>query len=289
MATRQPAVALSVGVAPVPHALTRRRFLGLAGLTVAGTVALPGTGYLRASNALEVTHTTLALPGVGPAFRILLVADLHAPQPGLDWDAVVRAANAERPDLVLIAGDAINRRGDEGLVAMYAPLEARVAKLAVPGNWENWARVRRSVLRREYEAAGVSFLDNGTVDLDELGLHAIGLDERTNGWPKWDLVAQAPLDRPTLLLHHSPSAFATLPAPDGANVLMVSGHTHGGQVAPFGRPVLLPPGTGGFVQGSFQRGPHQLYVTRGIGNSHVPFRVGSRPELAVIDVRRAAA
>jgi predicted MPP superfamily phosphohydrolase len=289
MAARKSTVTASAGLSPAPQPLTRRRFLGLTGLTVAGMAAVPGTGYLRASNALEVTHTTLELPGAGPAFRILLVADVHAPQPGLDWDALVRAANAERPDLVLIAGDAINARGDEGLVAMYAPLEARVAKLAVPGNWENWARVRRKGLRREYESAGVIFLDNGTHSLDELGVHAIGLDERTNGWPKWDLVAQAPVDRPTLLLHHSPSAFATLPAPAGSSLLMVSGHTHGGQVAPFGRPWLLPPGTGPYVQGAFRRGAHQLYVTRGIGNSHLPFRLGSRPELAVIDVRRAAA
>ena len=132
---------------------------------------------------------------------------LYHGEAGLDFDHVVAQANAARPYLVLISGDALNERGNEELVAMYAPLTARVAKLAVVGNWENWARVRRKVLRRAYDAAGVTFLDNDATALDALGLQALGLDERTNGWPDWDLVAQAPTDKATLLLHHSPNAF----------------------------------------------------------------------------------
>jgi uncharacterized protein len=258
-------------------------------LTAAGAVAVPGGDYLWRSNQLEVTRTRLAFPGAGPSFTIALLADVHAPQPGLDWAAIVAAVNAARPDVVVIAGDAINARGDEGLVAMYAPLQAGTARLACYGNWENWGRVRRTVLRREYAAAGTELLENRSLDLDGLGLHVIGLDERTNGWPKWDLVAQAPADRLTLLLHHSPGAFDRLPLPAGATVLQLSGHTHGGQIAPFGRPLVLPPGCGGYVQGPYRRGPHALYVTRGLGNSHIPFRLGSRPELALIDVRRAGA
>ncbi len=226
------------------------------------------------------------LPGIGPPFTVVLVADVHAPQPGLDWDRIVAEANAAQPDLVVIAGDAINARGDEHLVAMYAPLVARVAKVAVAGNWENWGRVRRSEMARHYEAGGGAWLDNRALDLPELGVHVVGLDERTNGRPSWDLVAAAPTDRPTVLVHHSPNAFDRLPLPAGAVVLQLSGHTHGGQVAPFGWPLVLPPGTGRYVQGWFERGSSQLYVTRGIGNSHVPFRVGARPELAILEVRR---
>lgn len=248
----------------------------------------PTAAYQWRSNALEVSRTRLWLPGAGPSFTIALLADVHAPQPGMDWERIVAATNAAAPDLVVIAGDAINARGDEALVAMYAPLQARVAKVAVAGNWENWGRVRRSEMARHYEAGGGAWLDNRTLDLPALGVQVIGLDERTNGWPNWDLVAAAPEDRPTILVHHSPNAFDRLPLPPGAVVLQLSGHTHGGQLAPFGRPLVLPPGTGRYVQGLFQRGSSQLYVTRGLGNSHVPFRVGSQPELAILEIRRAA-
>lgn len=268
--------------------VTRRRFLQLGSLSALG-VATGGVRYVGASNALEVTRTTIALPGEGPAFTIALITDLHAPQPDLDFDAVVRAANAAEPDLVLIVGDAINRRGDEGLVEEYGPLRARVGKHAVAGNWENWGRVRRGTLADHYARADSAWLDNDVTDVPELGVRLIGLDEATNGWTEPDLVADAPADLLNIVLHHSPGAFNSLPLPPESPVLMVSGHTHGGQVAPLGRPLVLPPGSGGYVQGLYTRGRHRLYVSRGLGNSHVPFRVGARPEVAILDVKRTGA
>jgi uncharacterized protein len=265
--------------------LTRRRFLRVGGLAMA-SFATGGARYVGRSNDLEVTRTAIDLPGEGPAFTIALLADVHAPQTGLDFDAVARALDAARPDLVVVAGDAINGRGDEGLVEMYAPLAARHGKYAAPGNWENWGRVRRSAIRQHYARAGTEWLDNGATDLDALGVRLVGLDESLNGWTEWSLLHAAPTDRPTIVLHHSPGAFDHLPLPAGATALMLAGHTHGGQVAPLGLPMVLPPGCGGYVQGRYDRGPHRLYVSRGLGNSHVPFRVGARPELALLDVRR---
>jgi uncharacterized protein len=267
--------------------LSRRGFLRLGSLTMMG-FAGGGTRYLGASNALEVTRTTVELPGPGRDFTIALVTDVHAPQPGLDWDGVVAAANAARPDLVLVVGDSVNRRGDEGLVEMMAPLSAGTGKYATAGNWENWGRVRRSQMDLHYARAGTAWLDNDATEIDDLGVRIVGVDESLNGWTDWSLLASAPVDRPLLVLHHSPAAFDRLPLPAGATALMLSGHTHGGQWAPLGRPLVLPPGCGGYLQGRYARPPHTLYVSRGIGNSHVPFRVGARPELALITVTRRA-
>jgi hypothetical protein len=268
--------------------MSRRRFLqvgALAGVAVAGS---GGARYVSYSNSFEVSRTTLVVPGSGPAFTVALITDVHAPQPGLDFDAVVAASNDARPDLVLIVGDAVNRRGDEGLVEMYGPLQARLGKYAVAGNWENWGRVRRSLIRAVYERAGAIWLENKTTALPEIGAQVIGLDESTNGWPDWSLVEGAPPgDDALLLLHHSPGSFKHLADRASRPVLMLSGHTHGGQVAPFGVPLVLPPGCERYVQGRFESGPHQLYVSRGIGNSHVPFRVGARPELAILRVERS--
>jgi uncharacterized protein len=265
--------------------LSRRRFLKVSSLTMAG-FATGGVRYVGRSNALEVTRTPIDLPGVGPDFAIALLTDVHAPQPQLDFDAVVRAVASARVDLVLIVGDAINQRGDEGLIDMYAPLAARIGKYAVAGNWENWGRVRRRAMDEHYARGDTAWLDNDATDIDALGVRIVGLDESLNGWADWSLLHESPTDRPTIVLHHSPGAFDHLPLPAGATALMLAGHTHGGQVAPLGLPVVLPPGCRGYVQGRYDRGPHQLYVSRGLGNSHVPFRVGARPELAVLDVRR---
>jgi predicted MPP superfamily phosphohydrolase len=247
--------------------------------------ATGGGRYLRASNELDVSHTVVELGGQGPPLTIALLADLHAPQPGYDFGRLAAATNAQRPDLVLIAGDAINRRGDEGLVEEYSRLVARWGKHAAPGNWENWGRVHRGELAAHYARAGVTWLDNAIVDVAGLGVRLVGLDESTNGRPDARLVS-ASTDCLTIVLHHSPGAFDRLPFPASCPVLMVSGHTHGGQVAPMGIPLVLPPGSGGYARGLYGRGPLRLYVSRGLGNSHVPVRIGSRPELAVLHVRR---
>lgn len=265
--------------------MTRRSFLRLGGLTMAG-FATGGTGYVGQSNTLEVTRTTVDLAGYGPDFTIALLTDVHAPQPRLDYDAVVRAVVGARPDLVLIAGDAINARGDEGLVEMYAPLAARYGAFASAGNWENYGRVSRSDLAGHYARAGVAWLDNAATDVDSLGIRIIGIDETLNGWPEWPLVSGVAPDRAAIVMHHSPASFDRLPLQPGVTALMLSGHTHGGQVAPLGVPLVLPPGCGGYVRGLYRRGRQRLYVSRGLGNSHIPFRVGARPELAMLAVHR---
>jgi predicted MPP superfamily phosphohydrolase len=140
----------------------------------------------------------------------------------------------------------------------------------------------------QYERAGTQWLENAVTALPEIGATLIGLDESTNGWPEWSLVtSEPPGDHAVLLLHHSPGSFDQLGARTSRPMLMLAGHTHGGQIAPFGVPLVLPPGCDGYVQGHFSHGMHQMYVSRGIGNSHVPFRIGARPELAVLTIERS--
>jgi uncharacterized protein len=65
---------------------------------------------------------------------------------------------------------------------------------------------------------------------------------------------------------------------------VLSGHTHGGQVAPFGLATILPRGCGRYVAGWYRdEGGPPMYVSRGIGTSLVPVRIGATPELVVID------
>jgi len=64
--------------------------------------------------------------------------------------------------------------------------------------------------------------------------------------------------------------------------LMLSGHTHGGQIClPFVGPLRLPPLGRKYVEGLFQLGETKLYVNRGIGSVGVPFRFDCRPEITV--------
>jgi len=69
--------------------------------------------------------------------------------------------------------------------------------------------------------------------------------------------------------------------------LMLSGHTHGGQVrVPFVGAVSLPPLGRKYIEGRFQFGRTQLYVNRGIGTVGLPFRFDCPPEITEITLRR---
>src|SRR5690606_18580500 len=70
------------------------------------------------------------------------------------------------------------------------------------------------------------------------------------------------------------SADASLPTPQ----VMLAGHTHGGQIAPFGWAPLRPRGSGRYVRGWYRDDPTAMYVSRGLGTSVVPARVGAVPE-----------
>ena len=144
----------------------------------------------------------------------------------------------------------------------------------------------RAALKRR----GLNLIDNANTRLvrggDELQLVGVG----DYSWvdAKWDQ-AFAGIDRrrPTVLLSHQPSVLDR-PETDGVS-LILSGHTHGGQVslplvgAPVGHINEFK-----YLRGRFTRGATQLYVTRGTGTIGLPVRFGARPEIAVLRLRRAA-
>jgi len=102
-------------------------------------------------------------------------------------------------------------------------------------------------------------------------------------------VARAVGGEPVILLAHEPDYASNVAAHGGVD-LMLSGHTHGGQVRlPFiGTPwYMLPTGGRRFIEGYFKLGPLQLYVNRGIGTVKLPVRFLCPPELTLITLQPA--
>jgi predicted MPP superfamily phosphohydrolase len=112
-----------------------------------------------------------------------------------------------------------------------------------------------------------------------------GFDDIRRGQPDpvAALAGSEPCDHHLVLAHCPAHRDALdLPAEHPAD-LVLSGHTHGGQVAPGGFALLTPPGSGRYVAGWYRDDGPPLFVSRGIGTSTVPIRLGSAPELACID------
>lgn len=273
-----------------PESPSRRRLLRVAAGSAAASLA--GVALVARGNRLDAHRSSGPVPAPASGrlpLRLAVLTDVHAPHFWFAFDALAAAVRDFDPDLVFVVGDALNRRGDEPLVRAYAELPARAGKFAALGNWEYQGPCDLERLRAEYDRAGVRLLLNETADVDHGGepLRIVGLDDMLRGRPDFSLVAGAPraASAPrTLILGHCPGLFDAVGRSTAAPLSMFAGHTHGGQIAPFGRALITPPGSGRYVKGWYARGGQHLYVSRGLGNSDVPFRVGSPPELALLTI-----
>ncbi len=239
---------------------------------------------------IEVTHHSIRLQSPGEAVRIVQLSDLHLHGMGRIEESLIEKVNALKPDVILMSGDVVDRvESMAALDAFLGRIEAD-AKLAVLGNWEYWSGVDLVALKKIYERHGVRLLVNECVPLalNDRHFNVAGLDDFTAGRPYERRLGVPCGDAgiPRIMVQHSPGYFERLPAvnPEIESILNLSGHTHGGQIALFGHAFLTPPGSGTFNRGWYSTAYGPLYVSRGIGSSVLPVRVGSRPEIAVFDL-----
>jgi len=263
--------------------MSRRRFLGV---TALGTVGAVGAIYGASSNELEVTtHVRPMAPGA-PPLRLALLTDMHSPHDYVEGKRLISAVRRFKPDIIAIAGDAVDQRGYEHRVDFYGALEAPLGKFATLGNWEYQGLCDLKALKQHYDHVGVRLLVNDALRLNIGGadVDLVGLDDWRAGLPDYGLLQRLPAGPArTIVLSHCPVTFDAIVQTATRPALVLSGHTHGGQIAPFGLAILVPEGSGPYVKGWYA-GPngHAMYVSRGLGNSGIPARIGSRPELVLI-------
>lgn len=289
--------------AEIKQRFTRREFLGLSGLAAAGVLAYAGE-YER--HDLDVTERTVKLARLSPALdglRIAQFSDIHFEQytePGFVRDVVARI-NRQRPDIVVITGDYVSEGPlpkPKGAQSSY-PCAEILSAIECPQRWcvlgNHDCTVGAPIVTDALETHGLPVLANRHVPLERNGarLWIAGVEDPSQQNPDLNLAAPRGLQsaqEPVILLAHEPD-YADQVARYGGVDLMLSGHTHGGQVrAPFIGPMYLPPLGRKYVEGLFHlNNGLQLYVNRGIGAVGVPFRVLCRPELTLITLRSTQA
>ena len=235
--------------------------------------------------------TPAAVDGAShPSLRILQVSDLHLHGIGRLQRLLLERIHGSDADLIVFTGDAIDDKAAlPALDAFLGELPRSPRMLAILGNWEHRCGIGVDALVRTYEGHGVELLVNRTIDVEHHGrsLRVTGLDDWLLGRPDpaGALAAATPRDH-HLVLAHCPAARDRLGMPPEHPVsLILSGHTHGGQIAPLGAAVWRPSGSGRYVAGWYRDGGPPMYVSRGIGTSLLPIRIGSTPELVRIDWR----
>ena len=252
---------------------------------------------------LQVTHTDAELAGLPEGFdgyKIVQLSDLHGHEYGENSGELVERVRREKPDLIVLTGDLIDRKSQ---LEMVPPLARRLAAIAptyyVTGNHE-WALGSATVkeLKALLKECGVAVLSNQYEILERNGdqLALAGVDD-PNGYADQttpeELYAWIQGKAPglfTLLLAHRNERFGQY-ANAGYDFVM-SGHGHGGIVRlPFVGGLIgadrrfFPPWTAGL----YTVGDSTLFVSRGLGNNTTPFRgfrIFNRPELAVVTLKQ---
>ena len=249
---------------------------------------LAGLAYvwLIEPERIEVSHHVVgAGPGSDRPIRVVQLSDLHMRAIGSRERAVAAEVVRVNPDLIVLSGDVIDRADALDVLDVFLALLPGVPTLAVLGNWEHWSGADLAALRSTYQAKhAAQLLINAHADytFGSRTLRVLGLDDFTAGQPDSRLLAQ-PHAGLLLLVQHSPGWFDR---PEVASLqtkasLCLSGHTHGGQVALFGWAPWTPRGSGAYTAGLYDLPMCPLYVSRGIGTSILPIRLGARPEIAV--------
>ena len=252
--------------------------------------------------ALELNTYTISSRGLPDAFdgyRIAQVSDLHNAEFGGGNQRLLDMLREAEPDMIAITGDLIDSRKTNIAVALAFAEEA--VKIApcyyVSGNHE--ARVSEyQDLKTGLEAAGVTVLGDARVEIEISGksITIIGVND-PSFLADYLTSDAAVMDRKlselssedasfTILLSHRPELFDTYAAHEMD--LVLTGHAHGGQ---FRLPLiggLIAPNQGLFPKyddGLYSEGNTNMIVSRGLGNSIIPFRFNNRPEVVLIELK----
>lgn len=280
--------------------LTRRNFLVGSGALAAGVALYSSVISRHEISILSQTIHIDRLPDAFVGHRIVQLSDFHLEEYTEPFflEEIVRRVNHLAPDIVLLTGDFITRgslnflverqaahRCAEILATIRCPL-----RFAILGNHD--VAVNAAMVTAALRAQGLPVLHNRfeTLSLGGDHLHICGTADPVTDVPDlWTAVPNAPIG-PVLLMVHAPDyADDVVEHPRGPLVdLMLSGHTHGGQIRlPILGPTVLPSLGRQYVEGHFRFGHLQLYVNRGLGAVGLPMRFNCPPEITHFTLARA--
>ena len=253
---------------------------------------------------LEITEyyvTSSEIPDSFDSFEIAQISDLHNAEFGDENKDLLILLSQIKPDVIALTGDLIDSRQTDIDIALdFAGKAAQIAPVYyVTGNHE--ARVPEyEQLKMGLTEAGVIVLENQKIQITRDGESITLMGIQDPGFSTDYLFGDAESvakqaiselqnesDGFTLLLSHRPELFDVYV--DMGVDLVFTGHAHGGQ---FRLPVvggLVAPNQGFFPKydaGQFIEENTTMIVSRGVGNSIIPFRINNPPELVVVELKR---
>jgi len=272
--------------------------------------------YFIEPQRLVINEHTITLKDWDPVFdgyKIVAIGDIHGGSNGVDQAKlrrIVAEANAQNADLIVLLGDYVSQKdhtiiGNEGLrmpigeiADGLAGLSAKDGVLAVLGNHDGW--FCDACVKKELTRVGINVLENDVIKISrgQKSFRVIGLPDhlKIGIWTLFSGAAKGKLaftngQGPVIALEHSPDVLPVITgdlliSPDLK--LLLSAHTHGGQVwFPIVGSLIVPTSSGQkYAFGEVSDGGIKMFVTTGIGESVLPLRFMVPPEIAVLTIKR---
>jgi predicted MPP superfamily phosphohydrolase len=242
-------------------------------------------------NMLAIERHEIALrrlPRELDGLRVVQLSDIHNgpfTAPG-QIERAVEIANSLKPDIVALTGDYVSHEREYAApcAEILGRLEARCGVYAILGNHDHWTDA--ALITDLFRAEGIKVLVNEGMRFEHAGASfwLAGVDDTMVGLEDLPLaLAGSRADEMKLLLAHNPMILRRA-ARAGVD-LVLSGHTHGGQVtwrseaSPSGRPRRR------LLRGLGHQGATQIYVSRGLGTVVLPVRYGCLPEVSLLELK----
>ncbi len=244
----------------------------------------------------EINRHTVPMKNWYPehdGLRVAVLSDIHlsnSSEAEARLKEIIRAANREKPDLILLLGDFLGGKVDwqrknatpEQIAHLLKELSAKYGVYAVLGNHDWW--LDGPGMNRALRRVGIRVLENEaeTIVVNGKPLNIIGLPDAGTRSRKFNPDVLPTEAIPALVLAHDPDSFRD--HPELPYELMLCGHTHGGQVRLplMGAVAASSPLLSTYTEGFYYRGEQKLFVTRGLGTSLAKIRILCLPEIVIL-------
>lgn len=267
--------------------ISRRKFVKGSILTGIGLILLDSLWFEK--YVIDWNYFDISKTGQDKV-KIIQISDLHFDKLRYFHKSIAKKINSKKPDLIFITGDSVDKpKNTEILGEFLALIDHDIPKLAITGNWEYWGNIDLQQLSQVYSKNNCELLinENRTILLKNRQISIIGVDDLVGGNADFkQSVLGLQSSGTNIVLSHCPEYRDTISDLKGdLNIdLVLSGHTHGGQITFLGYAPFKPKGSGHYLKGWYKEKEPKMYISKGIGTSILPMRLGARAEMVEIDI-----